>query len=207
MSCDFNTHILVKGTNEELLSVLKALSLYETDAVVNGIDYSNFQIGFVGKISDEPLSIVDDYDGFMKADDLEIIKAAEEELAAYVETLNGKFYVSTGGPFGKFSDLEELRLFENIADAAPNAYSIAIMRGFDSSCDYYYEGELKDGTLYVSEFVYADYWMLDHAELLLMDKDDFFLDDINRDLQFKNPDSMCWHYYKYDPVKKVRFDN
>lgn len=135
MSADLNMSVEMRGNREELAAMLKVLNYYET---VKGAQYNTKRncayINFVeittpgnrGHLEEKKIS----------------------ELAAMAE--NSNLTLSAGGPYGHYAGLKEVGLFEDMANAAPNAWFSCTISGFVGSADVFYSAELKDGLLTVS---------------------------------------------------------
>lgn len=139
MSADFHTFITVSGTQDELLAVLKVLRFYERDLaeryrssrdcayielvnVKEGIDTSYFS----GK---------------------ELDSLTEEDIVALAAEMDGAMSVRASGPYGIFSLVEEVPLFQDIAEAAPGAVFTGEISGFSDEVNQEAKGELKEGLL------------------------------------------------------------
>lgn len=137
MSADFNTEILMKGKKEELMAMTKVLKSYVTEKQNQYNEKRDCAYMMSVRINDENY----------------LTELTDEELEAVVETSNETVNVAAMGPYGVFGFLEEVRLFEDMAEAAPTAYFDGQMAGFNASGDQAKKGVLEDKQLHI----YIDY--------------------------------------------------
>ena len=64
--------------------------------------------------------------------------------------------VNAEGPYGVFSELGEVGLFETLARAVPTAYLKGYCSGFMTGAEVSLDGELKDGMLSLTSFYLPD---------------------------------------------------
>ena len=147
MSADLNMSIEMCGSQEELEALLKVLHYYETkkqaqyNASRNCAYITWVEITILGNRCH-----------------LEEKKISElAEMAG-----SDKLTATAGGPYGYYATPSEIGLFEDMANAAPNAWFSCGVGGFMGSADVSFDAELKDGLLTVSaseedEDSYAQY--------------------------------------------------
>ena len=137
MSADFNTEILMKGTKKELLAMTKVLKSYVTEKQEQ---YNkNRDCAYMISIRINGENYLD--------------KLTDEQLKEVVENANGSVKADAMGPYGVFGLLEEVTLFEEMAEAAPMAYFDGLMSGFNVGGDQAKKGVLENKLLYL----YIDY--------------------------------------------------
>lgn len=123
-AADFNTSIIVKGTQEECLKVLKVLRYY-TNERQKQYDESS--------------------DCWYLLGDFEL---PEEVLKSFWKS--GTMKLDLGGPYGVWNGplFDEVDLFEKIADAVPTCYFCGRISGWDAGGDQSIGAEFKDGKLH-----------------------------------------------------------
>lgn len=172
MSADFSTFIRLKGTNNEILAILNVIKTYEIEKYEQYItrhDCEYFNSIYVnGK--NKPFS---SNGKFLKT-------ASEEELKEFIQS-HKNIYVFASGPWGIFGSLDELSLFEEMAEAAPNSNFVGRISGFDAGGSQEAEAELRAGLLYLR---YS------------------FSDDEDCDDEYDEDDSEWDVEYIYNPVTK-----
>lgn len=168
MSADFTTTIKVKGTKEECLEIMKVLCYCSKE--MEERHRKKRDCWYLGASFDSPENEVEKHwqSGIMK---LEIC-----------------------GTFGAFGSLEDVDLFQKIADAAPTCSFTGSISGWDSGGDQSQEAELKDGLLYFrsSYIPFADEYYEDE------DEDDEYEDEMDEDRSGES----AWDTV-YDPKTKT----
>jgi hypothetical protein len=119
---------------------------------------------------------------------------SDDELMAYIESKKCTICVEAGGPYGVFGLLEEIHLFHEMAEAAPNASFDGGMGGFGTGGDQFASFELKDGLLYCKYSLPSDdEW----------DEDENYDEDDDSDDDWDEDEEPEWDTEEiYDPVKK-----
>ena len=184
---DFNTGAKISGTKEEVFSILKVMHSYLTEKREQYREKRNCPY-----LSSLYIDGEDELDARRRIEQL-----SDEELMTFIEEKNCTIIVSASGPYGVFGLLDEVDLFHDMAEAAPNAYFEGGMGGFGTGGDQFASFELKDGHM-ICKYKYPnenDDWGEDEED---WDDDDY--DDYDDDEDFEEPD---WDYEViYDPVKK-----
>lgn len=137
MSADFNTEILMKGTKEELIAMTNVLKSYVTEKQEQYNE--NRDCAYMRSVRINGENYLD--------------KLTDEQLEEVVEASNGSVEADAMGPYGVFGLLEEVTLFEEMAEAAPMAWFDGQMSGFDAGGRQAKKGVLEDKQLHV----YIDY--------------------------------------------------
>lgn len=121
MSACINTNIIMKGSLEELLDMIKVLenSKYLSGHMINKKDIKDM---------------------------------SEEELKKLIEDRNNEITIDMMGPYGKFKELSNTKIFESLADISPNAYFMGTMEGFAGSSNISLTGKLENKKLYLSYY-------------------------------------------------------
>lgn len=132
MSADLNTTITIQGDGDELLAVLDVLKMYEkkhykTKYVDARLDYIRLT-----------------YEGEEKQ--LDEVKKRDRDR---IQKTGGTLEIEASGPYGSFYPVDETRVFENIADVAPNSSFTGKVKGFVIGADIMWEGKLDGGKLYL----------------------------------------------------------
>lgn len=142
MAADFNTEILMKGTKEELLAMAMVLIKYATEMHEQYIKEHNCayleSVYINGRNS--------------------VSEITDDQLNEIIENSNGTINVEAMGPYGVFGLLEDVRLFEDLADSSPDAYFEGLIEGFSAGGDESCKGILKDKKLYLYEKYPEDEW-------------------------------------------------
>lgn len=133
MSADLSTNIKLEGTIEELKAMIGVIKNYSTLSEDNYLEFVRID-GFDGK----------DLDNY-----------SEDELNEYIENCSGKISVDAEGPYG-LGGVDETRLFELIAEAAPNAKFYGSISGFTTGQQDFFAGTLEDAKLSLKYEVFVD---------------------------------------------------
>lgn len=137
MAADFNTEILMKGTDEELLNMIKVLKRYETDMYNQYKEKRDCEYIMSVRING----------------DKSLESLSDDDLKDVVQNSQRTVKVTAEGPYGVFGLLEEVCLFEDMAVAAPNAYFNGLMFGFNAGGEQAKRGEMENECLHL----YIDY--------------------------------------------------
>ena len=151
MSADLNTEITMKGTEEELFSLVKVIQSFENEK------YERYKtkhdcgcLVFCMIIEGEA-----DFSKIL-SNGKSLKELSDEEIQSLISNANGEISIKAGGPYGVFSELFEVGVFEELACAAPSAYFKGISSGFVTGADVSLTGELKEGILYLAEYNMPD---------------------------------------------------
>ena len=134
-TADLDFNLKISGTPEELASL--AAIMLEYDVGKNNVYFS------CGKV------IVGNKEFSTRSENDEIITAARSAESVIYTAL---------GPFGKYGELDEIDIFREMAEAAPNASFTASVSGFAGYADQSLDAKLSDGLLKVSTYYMADDW-------------------------------------------------
>ena len=142
MSADFSTELQIGGSKKELRAALKVLIGFsnDEDIYLDGVR--------IGKTNEK---------GTMDHSSCVYLRGfkSKEEIDKFLDSLNGKMMVEAGGPYGHFGMLEEVGLFTELADAAPDANIAGSISGFDEE-GFLYEERLEFKNNYLRCAVYED---------------------------------------------------
>lgn len=129
MSADFNTTITLRGNSEEFFAMLKVLKEFENADREQYIDN---------------VCVKSEYDKCYTED------MDNEDLRKFLSDAGKELTVEAMGPWGHFDNPKEIRLFEALAEASPNASFKGNISG--ENCEYFEIcGELKNGKLSLSD--------------------------------------------------------
>lgn len=185
-AADYNTGANLKGTKEEIFAMLMIMRSYATEKREQYRQKRNCPY-FMGVH-------INGTDDFKLRRDLLIF--SDEDLMAFIEENKCNVDVEANGPYGVFGMLDEVDVFHEMAEAAPNAQISGGMGGFGTGGDQYANFELKDGRM-VCKYAYPheDDWDDEDEDF----EDDWDEDDDDWDEQ-EEPD---WdEEVIYDPVAK-----
>ena len=135
MSADLNMSVEMRGNREELAAMLKVLHYYETKKQAQYNACRN-------------CAYIDWVEITCQGKRCHLEEQRISELAAMAG--NNELTATAGGPYGYYATPSEIRLFEDMANAAPNAWFSCTIGGFVGNADVSYSAELKDGLLTVS---------------------------------------------------------
>ncbi len=135
-TADLSFNLEVNGTPEEITSILNVMFEYAEGK--NGVYFSIVNVIADGKV----FSL--------------ILKGKDEILSAACSS--GTVKVTSCGPFGKYGELDEVDIFREMAEVAPNATFTASIDGFAGYADQSIDAKLSDGLLKVSTYYMADDW-------------------------------------------------
>ena len=153
MSADLNTSITVKGNEEELLAILKILSMFENENCERYRTKHDCA-----------------YFDCVYANGKRIKDLSDEATTDFLKEAEGELQVEASGPYGVFDKLCEVGLFEAMADAAPGAWFRGNSSGFVTGADVSLDAELKDGTLHLAEYYMADEVLPDEYKKIIQNK-------------------------------------
>ena len=183
MSGDFNTTITLKGTKEELMAMVNVLKTYATEKSQRYNDNHDCAYLEYVEVSDNNEDEMDVIDlTFMDDDDL-------DELNEMLDNPEKTIYVYAPGPYGIFGLLEEVPLFEDMAEVAPNASFDGTMSGFNTGGAQKLKGVLEKGLLHL----YVKYPEADYEDFEDADEDWDEEDDTEWDEEsIYNPVTKKW---------------
>ena len=163
MAADFNTEILIKGTNEELLAMVMVLKKYVTEKHEQyNKEHNCAYLESVYINGRDSLSMITD-----------------EQIKEIVQSSNGTINVEAMGPYGIFGFLWEVPLFENMAEVAPNAYFEGLMSGFNPGGDQAQKGVLENKKLHIFRKYPDDFYDEDDEET-----QDVYIEPIKKSIPF-----------------------
>ncbi len=134
-TADLSFDMRIKGTPEEVASILKIMLEY--DQGKNGAYFSCTRI----TVGEQNFSVI------LKDND---------KLMAAINGNSGTAEISALGPFGKYGELDEIDIFREMAQAAPNASFTASITGFAGYADQSLHADLSNGSLKVSTSYLSD---------------------------------------------------
>lgn len=143
MSADLNTEITIQGTKDELLAMLKVLRYFETEKYEQYRTQHN--CGYI-----HSLKVRNGSDSY----NLDTI--SDDELHTLIGDVSSELSISAAGPYGSFPSLEDVGLFEALAEAAPTASFNGQCAGFVTGADVSLTAELIAGALYLSNYYVCD---------------------------------------------------
>lgn len=165
MSADIKTAIVINGSPEELEAMLKALSFFETEM------YEQYK-------KKQRCAYIDKVRIWGSERKVYLNDLSDEKIRALVSKSENSLIIEAEGPYGYYSMLEEVGLFEYLAEAAPTAGFSGSSEGYITGAEVALNGELKNGLLNTSHYYRED------------EEEDMVEDD-------------CWDSGKiYDPVMK-----
>lgn len=134
MPTDLYTEVKAEGTPEELFALVRVLRLFETEnrtRFQTRQDRTYLESVGLGEVEEEI---------FLKG-------LTDEEVLAWLDEHELELMSSALGPFGRIRRLEDVGLFECLADAAPDAWFEADISGTLDSRDVFWRAELDRGIL------------------------------------------------------------
>ena len=136
-AADFNTAVSIQGTREEVLAILKIIRAYATEKREQYRAKRNCPYLTHVNISGKDETSVHK----------SMLNMSDEELLIFIEESNCSVFVEAGGPYGVYMGLQQLSLFHEMAEAAPNAQFQGGMGGFDAGGDSMASFELNEQKL------------------------------------------------------------
>ena len=124
MSAIFYTSLELKGTEAELLSLIKVVR----KCLKN--DEQDYYL--------EDLIGIDSFE-----------KLSDDELLERIKESNGQIDIELSGPYGSFVDLGDVDLFEKMANVAPAACFDGVMSGFNAGGSQAFKAVLENGIMKV----------------------------------------------------------
>ncbi len=133
-TADLEFNLKINGTPEEITSILNIM--FEYCEGKNGVYFSSCHV----KTGDREFHTI-------TSDKEEILSACSS---------GDTVVVSTMGPYGRYGELDEVDIFREMAEAAPNASFTASVSGFAGYADQSLNAALADGLLKVSTYYLSD---------------------------------------------------
>ncbi|HCW72590.1 MAG TPA: hypothetical protein DHM90_01045 [Clostridiaceae bacterium] len=81
---------------------------------------------------------------------------SDDRIWSLVSKTDNSVFVDAAGPYGYYSMLEEVGLFEAMSEAAPSAEFTVSSSGYVTGASVALNGELRDGLLRIANFCEAD---------------------------------------------------
>lgn len=135
MIAEFETKIIIKGTREEILSMFTVLKKFETET-------KNLCSISIHTVSNDFLFLLEN--------------TSDEKIHEFLSETETEINVTADGPTGWLISPGELKLFEALANVAPKAYFNGQISGITTYQEYSHFGELKNGKLYLSDFIISN---------------------------------------------------
>lgn len=181
-AADFQSAVEIRGTKEEVFAIAQVMKTYATTKREQYREKRNCPyLTHINICGASEFGLHNP-----------MLNLSDDEILAFIESKNCEISLEAGGPYGVFNGLSHIRMFHEMAEAAPNAYFKGAMGGFDVGGDYLAGFELKDQRLSCK---YATNY---HGEL---DEDEDYDDDNWDEEDYeKEPD---WDTEViYDPINK-----
>lgn len=138
-TADFEFKMTVNGKTEELISILKVLRRYNEGE--NGVYFSGIDL------NGEHLSLIKLKKGKEMDDD---------EIIDFVLSNDSPLTISALGPYGHYSELNDVDIFRDMAEAAPEAAFEGHISGFTSYTEQYLDCKLSDKILHITTYFEAN---------------------------------------------------
>lgn len=136
-TADLDFNLRIKGTPEEITALLGIMREY-TDGK-DGVYFSMTSVDIDGTVFRFPLTAADD-----------------EEFLNAVRSCSKPVDIHSCGPFGKYGMLNDVDIFRDMAEAAPNAEFTGSIDGFAGYADQSLSARLENGKLRISTFYLSD---------------------------------------------------
>ncbi len=130
-TADFELTMTVNGEKEDLLSILNVLKRY--DEGEKGVYFSSIEIN-----KNEESVNIDEID--------------DDEMEFFATPDNTPLTISAIGPYGHYGELNDVDIFRDIAEAAPEAYFEAEITGNTTYTVQSLNCELKDKILHIKTY-------------------------------------------------------
>lgn len=143
MSAYIDTEIEVCGTPGEIQAILKVVRCFVTEK------FEQYKIK-----RDCAYFVWVRIKGNAREKDLKDM--TDEQIKAFVSESGDTLNIEASGPYGRFSTLDEVGLFETIAEAAPTATFSGCSKGYVTGADVTLMGEFRNGLLYISNYYEPD---------------------------------------------------
>ena len=145
-TADFELNMTINGTNEELATMLAVFKKY-----IEGEDGVYFNWPSVTRSGEE----------------IDLEESTPEEILEFLEGSEGEVEINAGGPYGHYGMLNDVDLFRDMAEAAPDASLEAEITGTTTYTEQNLNCNLENRILHISTFfeaneeegdVYAEYF-------------------------------------------------
>ena len=123
MAADFNTSIRMSGTKEEIIAMLTVAKKYATEKQQQYREKRDCEY-FLGVAVKAANGNIFDFGR-------SLTEMSDAELSALIDDSNCAVCAEASGPYGVFGTLDEIFVFEEMAEAAPNAKFVAEIDGFN----------------------------------------------------------------------------
>ena len=128
MTVEFDTKITMRGTSEELLSMLKVLQQFETEKKQQYL--KNDDCGYIEMVTVQGAS-----------GGIQIAELSEQKLIDFLSGPRNVLSVEAFGPWGRFYEPGEVGLFEALSEAAPNSFFDGNISGYSSYAEFRHTGK------------------------------------------------------------------
>lgn len=136
MQAEYYTNINISGTLEELKKVIEVLQKFEAT------EFDAYLIRIRLRNEKQYIRLTDLKD--------------DASVDAFIAESNGSIDIDADGPWGRYQRLEDAKIFEKIAEAAPGASFYGKTKGGTSYTTENIEGELKNEILHLKSFFEAN---------------------------------------------------
>ena len=189
-AADFNTSAQIKGTREDVFAIVKILKSYATEKHDQYSKSRNCQYLQSAYLANQDTVGLGQRINYM----------TDEDLFEFIDSSNCDVIVGASGPYGHFGFLDEVKIFRDMADAAPNASFVGGMSGFNPGGDQDAAFELKNGLLYCKYAFGDEEDCYDDEEYC---EEDEGLDEDDEDCDDCANEEPIWTYEEvYNPVAK-----
>ena len=130
-TADFDLEMTINGTNEELAAMLTVFQKYLKGEKGVYFDYPSVNRG------DE---------------DCDLEEMTQEEIQEFLDGSEGEVEITAGGPFGHYAMLNDVDLFRDMAEAAPDASLEAKITGITTYTQESLECNLENRILHINAF-------------------------------------------------------
>ena len=130
-TADFELNMTINGTNEELATMLAVFKKY-----IEGEDGVYFNWPSVTRSGEE----------------IDLEESTPEEILEFLEGSEGEVEITAGGPFGHYGQLNDVDLFRDMAEAAPDAELDAEITGSSTYTTESLNCNLENRILHINTF-------------------------------------------------------
>jgi len=143
MSADLITEIQISGTQDEIKAILQVIRYFENEKHEQYKKKRDCAYIERARISSKGRSS-------------HIKDMSDNEIKAFIAECGYTVNFEANGPFGVYYMLEEVGLFEAMADAAPTAVFTGTSDGYVTGATVALKGELLNGILHLQNYYEAD---------------------------------------------------
>ena len=136
-TADLDFNLEIKGTPDEITALLKIMREYAGGK--DGVYFSSVSADINGQTFRFSLTAADD-----------------EEFLTAIRTNTKPIDIHALGPFGRYGMINDVDIFRDMAEAAPNAEFTGSVVGFAGYADQSLNTRLENGKLYISYFYLSD---------------------------------------------------